>query len=1594
MAQDSDRIIKLLNQMTKMNSANAESLDRLLDSISSKLDLIKNNDSYVLFKAYLEELTKSFEEKYNSTSAKFRDIENAIKTVYQDQENHVKNSDMRELFDVFAKSMNAFYEEEKKEQTVLANIESKLNSIVANKANREDIENILNFLRNDFENLNHTYQNTINNIDSNLKQILLNFDSLNQTQINVAIKQQTDIIANSIDTIIQTLQIASDKNNTLEKLLLNVATTENLKITQAVIDSLIQKTDGICEQIKSLSDKEDVNELKHAAAYLNEKIEDSATKSDFGTLNQKTDDLISQTEDVKHKLGQVSKNIETLPDTNILKEALNGLENKLDSLLQNIEESVVQDGVNDAVSKIETLKKDFEVIKDIISDMNNVISSRVLTAVENISFENASYDIKEHISKMLSKLPQKEDIDTFNDLLSKTNIIVDKLDDLPTHSDMDSLNTNQLNLVENLAQISTKDDIESLLSKADNIEKKIDDINFDTEFTKLFEKTSSIEDLIKSSDISDSNFYDDTTGKNLLNVSEYIENNLKNLAQEISGVISEIKAVLTDKKQNFSQIEDSNNLNISSVEQYLEELKTLLSSYEGSKVWEKLEKIEQDLNSFKEYSDQSLDILLRKLDNLNVINTDSFKTENQESAEELSQIEHKFQELSSSFSQLNPTDKEENNRILFISSKLDELGADVENLKKSVEQGLEQGFAYNAELLEEKTGLFQDLIKELRHASTNNIELFEKLTVADNKLMDIKSELELTNTDILNNLNNKNDKILSILSDLRKGLSTGIISSDISTKIKEDVEDFKNDSEIITSDNSEIIEDLYNRISLRFDDMENTLKDFIIGDIDAVIIKLDNLKSDLESNVQNDVPEVSQMKEYNEFIRQVNKFRHEQKEYFKKAVEYLDKKLVERNEELRSLIAVTLNNDEILSSIEELKKYLSKKIKEFKTSYKPADENDEITEPNKIVNLPSDISDEIKEKFEEISESIIRLSEDNVKIAQVLNDIESQIDSIKIQSLESDFNLEDENNLESAEPDFDFDKAFDLLSKDIVGLKKFLKELPEFEQISAAKNLSNQNNKILLALNSKIEEFEKTLGRDWLGEIKSYLENSNLTSLLGEINSKIDVLALAEDHQWVEDIKNVVEQFEHSQKQFDEKSIKLLNLINTKLDILAEGNDYDDLEYELENISDTIRPLGQNIKVLSESDAKLASMLDLLNKKVDIIADSESVEEGFSNLSDSDTEITKMLELLNQKIDILAFSDDTESLEDIKVLIQEQQDYIEGLESNKKIEAFKKCLEKLTDEINNLSKDSDSQKDEIKKSVREMKDSVMEAVVSIFNQISFVEESEDIKDFVEEKTEKINKNLEEVTKQLKMISSNEESEDYTYTMQDIETDLTKLRLALNEFGINASKQDALYNINDSLNRISMSVNSLSQDDIKNLKSDITNLLASTNASYDTLINGISKKVDNINDLVKKSNKSSEVMRQALIFIGEWIDSATNSMNQINENSEMVNELKSKFEDFTNTVENHTDILNTIDSQLQKNKEQLDILENKVSTIEKLEDIISKQEERIDRIELNLDKVLNVLEDIEDSGISRKIDKLDKQISKLSTNVEKLTSYVD
>lgn len=1913
MAQELELIIDMLREMKRANNTNSESFDKLLANIGSKLDVIdKNSTSSTLLKAYFGEIAKSVDDKYTTTLNKFSDIEKALKAIFQDQNEHVKNKNIKELFDSFTSSMNNFYTEARQQKVLLSSIETKLAEISNDESDKNDILRTITLLRNDFENLNHGYKSIIDNVNSDLKSILTNLIKSDQTTINSQIKEQVDVLYKATNDIISYLNSIDKRDANLEILLSNVVTNESLKLTQGAIDSIIQKSEEISEKITHLADKPDIEGLQTAASIINQKLDETVTKELFTKISTTTEDLVTSTDEIKKTLADVTQNIETLPNTEKLESSILDLYSKLESLSEDIDNANVSENITDIEKKLEEFNSELTVIKNIISDLNEVVTSKVMNAINDISFDEEFSDIRNHVSNMISELPQKEDINRLlaneeknqsavEDLIKNTDLLVDRLDNLPTHEDMATLNSNQLSLVENLQEVATKDDFEQLASKSDDIEEMIDSLNFDDEFKSIYDKTSNIEDWLKESKIKENaqeianqietkaeqkdvleilnstnvlveklstisqisnaesmaktltDIYSqiedlktdflNTTGlhnesaiskleeiqnklnysatseelanitenlkdftqtiiidskdnaenieqskklqqeliekidaidfseihkklsqnietlsndirvtidennekvqnqvaeldSKLVSLSEYLNSNLTPNNEEIKNSINDIKEIILQNKKSFNEIQDDNFNKTSNIEEYIEELKTILDT-SNSGIDENIKaqflNIEETLAKFNETNDSQISKILEKLDDLTNFADNKNETS---SISDIEEIKNQLQELGKSFVDIKSTS--EKDVAQFVANKLDELGTNLNTLTANIETGLQSGFSYNSELIEEKTAALLEFIKELRHASTDNIELYERLTVTDNKLMDFQQELELINTDVLSGLNEKTDKMIKELAPIKEMISclaVQIPDGPQNEKVKEQLgllhQSVQNDLTECTKYSKTALnklEETYQRISQDLAQTENNLKDFILGDIDSVIIKIDNLKTDLEKIPSRPItPNAEQMQEYNDFVAQIEEFKNEQKEYIsdlaKDIKTNINENIQAKHDEIKSMLAVAINNKEIINAINDLKKLFKTKAKQLVENPEEPDsiETDEDFENNEIEKVFEEskndkIIAEIKEDFSNFTKMISQLSGENSEIISVLNSIKDKIDTITvikkereltetdlnedadIQDFDIDiddddsqdikaesdfeeeaFHNEDETNngdeIIVGSENFDFLKAFDLLKQDINNLRADIERVLPQQNKSSIPSLGNDN--LLLSLNNKIELLAKTLNRNWLEEVKEYIESSDIHSMLEEINSKIDILTLSDNSEWISEIKQALDQLNGKEETGDSKLHSMLSLISEKIDILAASDNYD----LIEDVRDEILDALQNIQPKSDN-SEIKNLINSLDAKIDILADTDSTiqlsdlrvaidsiedkidalalagedsaeiddikttlktieneinklnseqavqgseyseifdtikdsldvieykiesgetEENIKKLSETDAKITSMLELLNHKIDIISSSEDSlnaaEDIEDVKQLILAQTDYIERFERNSKTDAVKKCLKELTEEVNYLSSNSNTNSKQVQKAMKDMKESIMAAVVTIFEQVSFVEETEDIKDFVEEKTDVINQNLVEVTKQLKQITSSTEDTDYNYSMQDIESDLAKLRLALNELQNNSieSQSSELSNISDTLYKITSSVeelqNSMTQDDIKDLKYDINNGLEGIGKN---LTNQISRKVDKVTKLLEKSSDSDKVMRQALIYMGEWIDSASESMNKISTNSYEIVDVKSAIEDLKSSMPEHKEILTSLEEKFDEQQERLSYFEKQISKLGTLEDRFDEQQERIDRLEMTIEKVLSAVEDIDDSRVTRKIDKIDKQLAKLSTNIEKLASYVD
>ena len=1493
MAQDIEKIIRLLNDIQNTNAINVSNFDRILSNISSKIDANQLDSVSGVLTTYVNELSKSVDSKYSNTLDKFEDIEKAIRAIYENVNSNVKNSDMKELFDILSKNINNFYSEARQQKAILSGIEAKISDFSSNKTDKEDILRTISLLRNDMGNINLSYKNTVDDINSTLKSILAGIKNIDPLKSGETIQMQIDIMFKSINDIITNLHDIDSREENFEKILSNIVTSEDLKFTNGIIDSIIQKVSDIEEKLENNTHKKDLDPIEETLSELYKKTDTSASKEDIAQITKQSQELINQTDGIKETLGSILQNIENIPNSSDFDASLKKLYGHIYDMEDSINALNIKSNVEAINENLDTFKDELNVIKNIISDCNDAISSRIIKAVESFTFAE---DVVSSVKNILDAYPKKDEVE---------------------------------NILSNNLELNT------ILERADIISQKVESVPDGIKDIK--NETKSIADILNK--ITKNN---EEIDNNIVSLSEFIKNNTGLTNEFIKTELDKIKEIIE------KQISDANNSevesNIEIIKDYINDIKNLLHGDFKGELYSKIMSLEDSLVNNQTFNESAFLQIVDKINNFQgFIDNDNIDKQLNEAISEISSLKTQISKLEELYEQQddeildNPEDVYVSKIEGFLHDKLSDLKGNLSELLSSVNEKVSEGFSYQSDLLEQKIIALQKFLTESDFSKKiENPQLTDKISATKDTLDEIKQELQLASTDITENVSIETGKILSELEPIKELLDKILKNSDPKF-LKNKIDNIHNEltSSPELPDLSYDFEELYSKLSDKLADNENNLKDFILNETDSLIIKFDNLKDQVEQTIKAMLPpNENNMKELLSFVSDIKQFKQEYQELINNNFSDIRNDIKVQSDEIKSLLKIAANHEDIIEAIEQLKKsFLSAK----KTNKKQKDDSEDS-----VITYNSDDIAELKYNFEVYSKKIEMLSENNSQISQILQSISERLDNINgdtpvKEGSEIDDDIENISDEDIFGNDrFDFVQAFDLLQNDIYSLKNSIEEVKNASAKDDSKIPALNNSGLLVNINSKVETLLKNLSGSWLNDIQEYIKksNSSVQLKLSSIESKLDV--------FVSDTTNT--------------------------DLLSE------ISETISDINDSVTEISPKLEeTLSKTDKKLSSMLEELNSKIAEISSNNKVNE----------------------------------LNDIKNLIKEQKDYIRDLEPSEKLDAFKKCLDEISFEINTVASDSNADNEQLQKAIKDMKESLMGAVITIFDQVSFIEESEEIKDFVEERTDEINQRITEITKQLQQITSTE-TNNYTYTMQDIETDLAKLRLALQN-----SQLPDLGDITKKLHDITSSVDSLSQEEIKELKQEISSLreqtdflVATSDKSYNVINSGIegfeeilhnrvTDKVDNLSKMLESTIESDKVIRQALIYIGEWIDSASESINKISSNTDdisKINELSQNLESFKNTV--NSGLIEIMDDKFTKYQDQLKLFENQFAKVDKLEKQLASQQEHIDRLEINIDKLVNIVENFENPEISKKIDKIEKQISKLSVNIDKLASYVD
>lgn len=1465
----------------------------------------------------------------------------------------------------------------------------------------DEIAEILNSMRVENENNVENFEKVLTDISAKLE--LMAGDSEDADLIKVYLTELKGLVE---DKSVDTNTRFADIEKILHNVLLcqdDVAKTSELKdlfhVFSAAFDNFtsnfVNQKDFLEDLSLKLGNVEnkvfDKDELASLIAGLNQDlvavnndIEKSFVSIDekFAEVIKKLDsfDITEQVNSINSKILNISEEINLIPSKisfASLEDKISYSQSVLNSLRELITETSEQE--NAIISeRFEKLEKSFESIvtdSDFTGFRTN-LADFVQKIIDNSTVLNTklSYTTEriEHILTTIENLDNSEEFDkVLNTVNQNAGENLDKI-----LADIENLKTR---ISEEIGS-NSKTYFDDLSIKIANIISEISDVksNLEEKCENVSEDISqNVSTAFASTKISMENVI---VAMNNLNdmLKEQSEKNAETILaniDELNGKVDEFSTDIVDElRSSFSDIKTGFSSDIAS---NISDLKLHLGD-----VVESLRNYVSELNDNSETSKKVVDEKISKkllametaIENCSDVYEDKMATLQVKLAEFAQNVQN--------------TSSDVNEKI---SSSIEELG-DIKQEIVSVQEALGEVKSSADEKTEKILMLLDENVKEILTV----IENLEKST-----LKDINSSIN-ENIDLIEN------KFSTVLDVLEKFNSeTGLAGS-----IEEKFSALKQEIGLVNTDITGTIQSSRDEILQNFEDIKKSFDDFSDYDFNKLMADLKilletsfmNFSVDVNGELASSSEAIMRLEQaYKDIFNKITLIEDCVSEKLQNDIELLnitietnsknlqclfEEKLDEYIGDMKSQIANMLEDTRVVDAISNTKEEINVKLDVV------LDKQDNIEK-----NITEAISNNAEDVSNKIYGNIFSLGEELKKHIKSTCDevVEKTVDQTVKQTVEQTVEKCDTSKCE---------ENIDILNQKVDALvlstdkDEIINSINEFgESAEQANNVLNEKIDILVSSTDKDEILNS------LDELGAKTEQAN-----DVLNQKIDALVISTDN---EEILHSLEEIEAKADKTGSDLTETLESLIARVDIIASD---DSLKSDLENITEKLDDFEENTEYFKNA-------LDTLSNKVDIIAADNSLDilyDKFDEFSETEDKVAEMLTALHQKVDVIAMDDSDfdieEEIDDIKELIFEQRKYFE-VASDEKANAIDKYLKDVLLKLDNV---------DLEKNSEDIKETIMNALVSLVDQISFVEETEEIKDFVEEKTDAIKQGLIEVQNQLRQLASPDDDFGYSYTLQDVESDIAKLRVAITHLSGNDFE-----NLSGDIKKIVNSVEgletTLTQEQIIGLKGNIEKLnedilsissrtnkiLLTSDESNKALNDGLNnfgnlvekledrleyldnteaterleRKIESIQSMAVESANADKVFHQVMMYLGEWIDTTTENISSITEKTSEINLIKENVNDVIEKVSDIQDIKDNIEelrSAVPEKSELLSELENK----------FEQQEARIDRLEMKLEKILSTLEEKDDMVLNRKVDKIEKMLSRLGTNIEKLTSYVD
>ena len=1611
-------MFNILNENIDNFAHEIDEQKKLIDEIEVKLDEFRNDNSkkdeiiekVAIVKDGIDEVNRGLQASIMDVNSSLRGINKTLMTMdVTDQNDIIK----RELENIYISTT-----------AILSSLEiadQKNDDLAKNILVKDDLINLAGKIDNSFAlvsekiEANDKSEEILSEIHKNREE-LINFNENVSKGLSDYLNSVRDVLANCIDEIRQAQldsafesdSVARQKFENLEKLSDDIKKIDTSISNQSesyisLINGKIRELGESIDDFKSYIDKSNTgigDKLDSKIGALDDFVVNfkDVFENKFGLLQEKVDNSIqfiesfasdstiklgnsvSEIVDIK---GEISRILENMTAFNSHQEAnVNRIDAKLDGDLVDL-----KNDLNNFCGSFEALKYTIEQSnldnREILTEIVEKASDNTKAILEDLknNTDNNEKNVSAQIEALKSQVTELTNIFTSVSAKNIENILANLENHLVKMNSMDESITgaieNKFGMVKELVTETGNDTKNEILNIGERLSKEVSEKVQNI----LSTANQNFENIISNINVSNEKKLESDS-----NIQSAVENAMQTVQGEITQSIAESKNCINDLETRLVSKSEQNASNIIAGIETVSDRINNFGTEISTELINNAQTIKEVLQEADANSQQKLDEINERFITIAEQNSGNILSGLETASSKIDMLGVDLAtEIDNNFDMV---------RDFIESSKKDKNQSIVEfeTLSDNI-KNLESEFSSNVQLLksalEEQLNGIKDYLDSIKNQSDNEVnrddyeKLAEKMLAVETALHDAGDNY----SDDLMMLQNK-------ISDYIKSIET--ISSDTTEKLKLSLDE-------ISDMKSEVLSIIQSISNIKTDENEQVknLSDTLIPKFNEILVNIADIKESVDGQIGTSI---------------------------QKSVAVIDEKFANLQEllnenNLRSFDGINDLSDNISNKIDtlrqevglintDLSEIINSKTDSIVNEFTPLKESintflnndfDKIIDSIKsqielsYLSFSADVNDNMTENHDNyvhLEESYKTLIEKFTKVEEIVEDLTKNqlgIVTSTISEVEKNF----ANNIEKTNAILDSWKDDVKLIEDKIMQNSENAQNNIISQITAfIKTASSANKK-------EIKEFIANLieSNNSSAEISSELLNlkDNLTSL----HNKVDVLAMSDTTETLEELLSVIQDKIDllTSSDEDEKLIEMLNALHDKVDIAILSDD----DVKIACIKETLELLNKKIDGFTLSDiSKIHEMLQALHDKVDIIV-TDSNEEKIEN----------MVQALHDKVDVLALSDESEiitEIQDIKDLIYEQRKQIETFSDTERSENIDKCLKELLSDISNIEEKLVGL--DLEKNASDIKDSVMNAVLSVADQITFVEETEEIKDFVEERTDEINKNLLDVKKQLNNITNGSDEWDYSYTMQDIESDIAKLRIILNDISASTSK-DGINEISQNMHKIASSINSLHSslteeqilelkntiekinDDVLSLSSRTNKLLLTSDESYKALTDGldefsrittqlqsridsldnneynevIERKLDNINNAIASSANSNNVIRQVMMYLGEWIDQASEKLDTIAEDTSNVSIINSEICLLKSMVDN-TAIVESLEKKFEEQQNKIDILENK------------------------LNEILNVIESQNNLNLEKKLDKLNDKISKLSQGIEKLASYVD